>query len=104
MHINWWFASATAALSAGGSSNIPASQVFSNVNGSAYSGCASAADPLVPSAVAGSTCNVGLVIPLSSANYAGQETDTIGLELQNLSTALASGTYTGTLNLQAGTN
>lgn len=104
MHINWWFASSTAALSAGAGANIPASQVFSNINGGAYSDCAHASDPLVPSAVNGSTCNVGLVIPLTAANYAAQETDTIGVELQGLSLALPSGTYNGVLNIQAGTN
>jgi hypothetical protein len=104
LHENWWFASATAALSAGGNANIPASEVLSNVDGGSYSGCTAAADPLVPSAVSGSTCNVGLVIPLTSANYAGQQTDTIGVELQGLPTSLPAGTYTGTLNIQAGTN
>lgn len=104
IHENWWFSSATAALSNGNGGNIPASQVFSNVDGGAYSGCTAAADPLVPDAVGGSTCNVGLVIPLSAANYAGQQTDTIGVELQGLSTALAAGNYTGTLSIEAGTN
>jgi hypothetical protein len=104
MHVNWWFGSATAALTAGGSANIPSSQVFSNVDGSAYSDCAHPGDTLVPAAVSGATCNVGLVIPLSAANYAAQQTDTIGIELQNLSTALPSGTYNGVLNIQAGTN
>ncbi len=102
--VNWWFASATAALSNGASSNIPSSEVFSNVDGSAYSNCAAAADPLVPGAVSGSTCNVGLSIPLSVSNYAGQQTDTIGVELQGLPLSLAAGTYTGTLNIQAGSN
>lgn len=104
LDVNWWFASSTAALTNGSGGNIPASQVFSNIDGSAYSNCTAAADPLVPSAVSGSTCNVGLSIALSAANYAAQQTDTIGIELQNLSTALAAGTYTGTLNIQAGTN
>ncbi|MGH9505059.1 MAG: hypothetical protein ACRD20_19570 [Terriglobales bacterium] len=103
LHINWWFADATSALNAG-SSKIPASQVLSNVDGSAYSGCTSAPDILVPGAVAGSTCNVGLVIPLTAANYAAQQSDTIGVQLQGLSTSLPAGTYTGTLNIQAGTN
>src|ERR1700723_1606832 len=102
LDINWWFASSTAALSAGASANIPSSEVYSNVNGGSYSGCAAAADPLVPSAVSGSTCNAGLSIHLSATNYAAQETDTIGIELQNLSTALPAGTYTGVLNIEAG--
>lgn len=104
LHANWWFASSTAALSAGPSANIPTSNVFSNVDGSAYSNCTAAADVLVPSAVSGSTCNVGLVIPLTAANFAGQQSDTIGLELQGLPLTLPAGTYTGVLNIQAGTN
>lgn len=104
LHINWFFATSSAALTAGAGANIPASQVFSNANGGAYSDCAHANDPLVPSAVSGATCNVGIVIPLSAANYSAQETDTIGVELQGLSAALASGTYNGVLSIQAGTN
>lgn len=103
LHTNWWFADSTAAL-ANGASKIPASKVQSNVDGGAYSGCTSAADVLVPGAVSGSTCNVGLVIPLTAANYAGQQSDTIGIQLTGLPTSLAAGTYTGILNLQAGTN
>jgi len=101
---NIWFASATAALTAGAGANIPASQVTANLNGSAYSDCARAADVLVPSAVSGSTCNVGLSIHLTSANYAAQETDTWGIQLQGLPTTLPAGNYAGTLNMQAGTN
>lgn len=104
MHINWWFASSVAALSAGANANIPSSQVQSNINGGPYSACAAGADVLVPGAVSGSTCNVGLVIPLTAANFAGQESDTIGIQLSGLSTTLPAGTYAGTLNLQAGTN
>lgn len=104
LDVNWWFASSTSALSNGAGGNIPSSEVFSNINGSAYSGCTAAADPLVPGAVSGSTCNVGLSIHLSASNYASQETDTIGLEMQGLPLTLAAGTYTGTLNIQAGTN
>lgn len=103
-HVAFWVGSATAALS-NGTTNIPAGDVLLAVNAVPGLGmdCARAADPVVPAAVSGQSCNVGINIALVSP-FAGTRTDTINMQLANLPALISSGHYVGTLNIAAGAN
>lgn len=103
-HVAFWVGSATAALS-NGTTNIPAGDVLLAVNAVPGVGmdCGRAADPVVPAAVSGQSCNVGINIALVSP-FAGTRTDTINMQLANLPALISSGHYVGTLSIAAGAN
>jgi hypothetical protein len=100
---NLFFATPTAALTNGSGSNIPASQVFANINGSSFSACnTNPATDTASVAVTGGTCNVGFGVAITPANLTGSHSDTFVLQLQGLSASLPAGTFTGQLNIVAG--
>lgn len=103
--VNLFFATPTAALTDGASNNIPASQVFANINGSAFTACNTNPAPAVAGvATTGGTCNVGYGAVITAANRTSSHSDAFILQLQGLSSSLPAGTYTGQLNIVAGAN
>jgi hypothetical protein len=99
---NLFFATPTAALTNGGGSNIPSSEVFANINGGNYSACnTNPASDVASVAVTGGTCNVGFGGTVATLGVTGTHTDVFILQLQGFGT-LNAGTYTGQLNIVAG--
>jgi hypothetical protein len=102
IHVVGWLSSTTAALT-NGTSNIPASDFFLAFNAQALAACADPVDPIVPGMLAGASCHNGINIAVPPP-YAGNETDTIKVQLQGLPSTLSAGLYNGTLNLAAAIN
>lgn len=102
--LNWGLGSVASALSDGASHNIPSSNVFSNMNGGAYSNCtqAAGATELTPLLTVGAICNMGRHDAVTGANQVGSDSTTVTLQLQGLPGSLPAGTYTGTLVIVAG--
>ncbi len=98
-----WFNTPTAALTDGAGHNIPASLVFANLNGGTFSPCngSAVAPELTASVTAGGICGTNINISITTANQAGNRSDSIILQLQGL-TPLPAATYTGQINLIAG--
>jgi len=98
-----WFNTPTAALTDGAGHNIPASLVFANLNGGTFSPCngSAVAPELTASVTSGGICATNVNVPITTANQAGNRTDTVILQLQGL-TPLPAATYTGQINLIAG--
>jgi hypothetical protein len=103
--VTWgYLGSTTAALA--GPSNIPASDVFSSINGAAALACtynANSSAQYVSGVVSGATCP-GVNGPIGGQQNppagAYTQTDTVALTLSGAS-ALAPGTYTGTITFVA---
>jgi hypothetical protein len=99
---NLFFGTPTAALTDGNGHNIPASQVFANLNGGTYSPCnTNPAADVAGVATAGGTCNVGFGVAITPANLTASHTDVFILQLQGIG-VLPAGTYTGQLSIVAG--
>src|SRR6266704_4073592 len=91
-----WFNTPTAALTDGAGHNVPASLVFANLNGGTFSPCNGTlvAPELTASVTSGGICATNVNVPITTANQAGNRTDTVVLQLQGLG-PLPAATYTG---------
>jgi hypothetical protein len=103
VHLVFYFSGTTALNN--GSSIIPTSQFFLDGSTTPTHACNdNIGDPLVPASQGhSSACTYGKAISVTGTP-SGTETDQIYAQLQGLSGSLLAGSYTGTLNVQAGWN
>ena len=102
--MNLFFADPTTAMSDAIGVKIPSGQINANKDGGAFSSCNRAPDSALTGVIpANSACNVGQSINLTSANYAGNATDTFVLQIPTSEAQLLpADTFTGTLSYVAG--
>ena len=87
--------SSTTALTDGAGNNIPTSNVSGSVNAGAYGAFTGGAGPFGTESI--HVFNQAI----TSANWSSSRSDSVALRIDTTGLGLPSGTYTGTLNIQA---